>query len=88
MHTWQTSLTETHVSSKLNRLIFEFQSLLEPIDRVKRLLHYATLLPELDPSAKVDLNQVMDCRARVWIQAELGNNGNMRFFTNSNFEIN
>ncbi|KAL0014019.1 hypothetical protein SO802_001088 [Lithocarpus litseifolius] len=81
------SLTETHVSSKLNRLISEFQSLPEPIDRVKRLLHYATLLPELDPSAKVDSNQVMGCTARVWLHAELGSDGKMRFFTDSNFEI-
>ncbi|KAL0014020.1 hypothetical protein SO802_001089 [Lithocarpus litseifolius] len=29
----------------------------------------------------------MGCRARVWIQAELGSNGKMRFFANSNFEI-
>ena len=81
------SLTETHVSSKLNRLISEFQSLPEPIDRVKRLLHYAALLPELDPSAKVDSNRVMGCTAQVWLQAELGSDGKMRFFADSDSEI-
>ena len=82
------SLTETHMSSKLNRLISEFQSLPEPIDCVKRLLHYATLLPELDPSTKVDSNRIMGCTAQVWLQAKLGSDEKMRFFADNDFEIN
>ncbi|MBA0757228.1 hypothetical protein Gotri_020338, partial [Gossypium trilobum] len=37
---------------KLSTLVAEFQSLLEPLDRVKRLLHYASLLPPLPASSR------------------------------------
>lgn len=78
----------THVfSSKLHSLISEFRSLSEPVDRVKRLLHYATLLTPLDDSARVDANRVMGCTAQVWLQAELDQYGKMRFAADSDSEI-
>ncbi|KAJ4960260.1 hypothetical protein NE237_020170 [Protea cynaroides] len=72
---------------KLQRLVSEFQSLPEPIDRVKRLLHYATLLPPFDESRHVPTNQVMGCTAQVWLDASLDDCGRMRFSADSDSEI-
>lgn len=52
---------------KLALLVSEFQALPEPIDRVKRLLYYATILPEFEESARIDSNRVMGCTAQVWL---------------------
>ncbi|KAJ4712437.1 quinolinate synthase, chloroplastic [Melia azedarach] len=72
---------------KLHNLITEFQSLSETVDRVKRLLHYSTLLPRLPDSSRVDLNRVMGCTARVWLEATLDKDNNMRFRADSDSEI-
>ncbi|KAM1186113.1 hypothetical protein ACFX2I_015246 [Malus domestica] len=81
------SQTAELVPLKLQTLISEFQSLAEPIDRVKRLLHYAALLPPFDDSARVDSNRVMGCTARVWLQADMDEEGKMRFAADSDSEI-
>jgi quinolinate synthase len=85
--TFSPSQTTHLVSSKLRSLVSEFQSLSEPIDRVKRLLHYATILPPMDDAARVDSNRVMGCTARVWLQARLDQNGKVRFVADSDSEI-
>ncbi|XP_062169342.1 quinolinate synthase, chloroplastic [Alnus glutinosa] len=85
--TFSPSQTSHLVSSKLRSLVSEFQSLSEPIDRVKRLLHYATILPPMDDAARVDSNRVMGCTARVWLQARLDQNGKVRFVADSDSEI-
>ncbi|KAM1358838.1 hypothetical protein ACFXTH_045882 [Malus domestica] len=54
---------------------------------VKHLLHYATLLPPFDDSSLVDSKQVIGCTARVWLQAEMDEEGKMRFAANNNSEI-
>ncbi|KAF4350321.1 hypothetical protein F8388_010877 [Cannabis sativa] len=75
------------VPSKLQRLVAEFQSFPEPIDRVKRLLQYASLLPKFDDSSRVDSNRVMGCTAQVWLAASLDKEGRMRFAADSDSEI-
>ncbi|KAJ4843246.1 hypothetical protein Tsubulata_050847 [Turnera subulata] len=61
-----TSSTTDLVPSKLQHLVAEFHSLPEPVDRLKRLLHYASaFLPPFPNSSRVDSNQVMGCTARV-----------------------
>lgn len=65
----------------------EFKSLSEPIDRVKRLLHYANHLPQFDESAKIQENRVMGCTAQVWLEVEMDNNGIMKFRVDSDSEI-
>ncbi|KAE8686228.1 Quinolinate synthase [Hibiscus syriacus] len=72
---------------KLSALIEEFQSLLDPIDRVKLLLHYASLLPSLPDSSRTDSNRVMGCTARVWLDAQMDSEGNIRFWADSDSEI-
>lgn len=75
------------VTDKLNGLAFEFGSLTEPIDRVKRLLHYASLLPPLENSYKVPENRVVGCTTEVWVVADMDKNRRMRFKADSDSEI-
>ncbi|XVF54568.1 hypothetical protein PTKIN_Ptkin05aG0191600 [Pterospermum kingtungense] len=72
---------------KLSTLVSEFQSLLEPLDRVKRLLYYASLLPPFPDSSRTDSNRVMGCTARVWLEASMDSEGKMRFWADSDSEI-
>lgn len=75
------------VSEKVHCLACEFKSLSEPIDRVKRLLHYAALLPPFDESGRVEENRVMGCTTMVWLEASMDNNRLMRFKVDSDSEI-
>lgn len=73
--------------AKLRVLIEELQSLTEPVDRVKRLLHYAELLPSFEDSLKTTENRVPGCTARVWIHVELDSENRLRFLADSDSEI-
>jgi sulfur transfer protein SufE len=75
------------VTEKLNNLASEFASLTEPIDRVKRLLHYASLLPPLDRSDRVPKNRVSGCSTEVWVVAHIDKGRKMRFKADSDSEI-
>jgi len=82
------TLTSSHgVTDKLNNLTIEFASLSEPIDRVKRLLHYASLLPPLDRSDRVPENRVTGCSTDVWVVAHIDKGRRMRFQADSDSEI-
>lgn len=78
---------------RLRLLASEFQSLAEPIDRVKRLLHYAEILPPFDESARIDANRVAGCATRVWLEVGTYGGGGgrgrrrMRFRADSDSEI-
>ncbi|XP_024971112.1 quinolinate synthase, chloroplastic [Cynara cardunculus var. scolymus] len=84
------SLTSDHHLSaiaKLQSLASEFNSISEPIDRVKRLLHYANVLPLFDDSVKITANRVMGCTAQVWLDVRMDADGKMRFLADSDSEI-
>ncbi|GKV23021.1 hypothetical protein SLEP1_g32811 [Rubroshorea leprosula] len=74
-------------SEKVRRLASEFESLMEPIDRVKRLLYYAAVLPPFDESARVPENRVTGCTTQVWLDARMDKNGKVRFRADSDSEI-
>lgn len=83
-------------SERLALLVSEFRALPEPIDRVKRLLHYAAILPEFEESARVDSNRVTGCTTQVWLDVgfedsssccEGGSRRRMRFRADSDSEI-
>ncbi|KAF3431179.1 hypothetical protein FNV43_RR25909 [Rhamnella rubrinervis] len=78
---------ELVVADKLQGLVLEFKSLKEPLDRVKRLLHYAANLPPYDESCRVPENRVMGCATQVWLEAEMDKFGRMRFRADSDSEI-
>ncbi|KAL1542039.1 quinolinate synthase [Salvia divinorum] len=73
--------------AKVQILVEEFQSLTDPVDRVKRLLHYAELLPPLGDSMKIADNRVPGCTAQVWLHVEMDGGGRMRFLAESDSEI-
>lgn len=75
------------VPEKVHCLVCEFKYLSEPIDRVKRLLHYATLLPPFHDSDWVEENKVKGCSTMVWLEAAMDNNRLMRFRVDSDSEI-
>ncbi|KAH7570376.1 hypothetical protein ACOSP7_018472 [Xanthoceras sorbifolium] len=72
---------------RLQLLASEFRSLTEPIDRVKRLLDYAAVLPALDESARVQTNKVTGCTTQVWLEVVMDERGRMRFRADSDSEI-
>ncbi|PIA30289.1 hypothetical protein AQUCO_05600010v1 [Aquilegia coerulea] len=74
-------------SCKLEHIVTEFKSLSEPIDRVKRLLHYATLLPGFNELDRVSSNKVTGCTVQVWLDVSMDEFGRMRFLADSDSEI-
>ncbi|KAM0940310.1 putative quinolinate synthase [Dioscorea sansibarensis] len=83
----ETSFALYDPRSRLLRLAAEFRSLPEPVDRVKRLLHYASDLPPFDDDARNPANRVMGCTAQVWVSASMDASGRMRFAADSDSEI-
>ncbi|WCJ38571.1 Quinolinate synthase chloroplastic [Euphorbia peplus] len=80
------SITDS-IGDRLYLLVTEFESLTEPIDRVKRLLDYAGRLPAFDESARLPGNRVLGCTTQVWLQAAIDDNGKMKFRADSDSEI-
>ncbi|CAN8275793.1 unnamed protein product [Cochlearia groenlandica] len=74
-------------TDKLDLIVSEFKSLTEPIDRVKRLLNYATTLAPLDDSARCHANRVAGCTTQVWLETKIDEFGRMRFKADSDSEI-
>lgn len=74
-------------ATKLQRIVEEFQSLTDPVDRVKKLLHYAEFLPPFDDSLKTADNRVPGCTAQVWLRVELDRDNRLRFSADSDSEI-
>ncbi|XP_002511303.3 quinolinate synthase, chloroplastic [Ricinus communis] len=81
------SPTSELVAVKLQNLITEFQSFPESVDRLKRVLHYASTIPPFPDSSRVDSNRVMGCTSRVWLDAQLDNYGKMRFLADSDSDV-
>lgn len=75
------------LAERLCRVVSEFRSLPEPVDRVKRLLHYAALLPPVGESARAPENRVAGCATQVWVEAELDELRRVRFRAYSDSEI-
>ncbi|XP_020107209.1 quinolinate synthase, chloroplastic-like isoform X1 [Ananas comosus] len=80
------------VRVRLRRLVEEFHSLPEPLDRVKRLLEYAAVLPPFPEAERAPANRVMGCTAQVWVSAAAAaagadGLGRMRFAADSDSEI-
>ncbi|KAL1336557.1 hypothetical protein HN51_030922 [Arachis hypogaea] len=81
------SSSPSSITVKLNRLASEFNTLTEPIERVKRLLHYASLLPPFENSDRVPENRISGCTTQVWIVSAMDNDGKMWFRADSDSEI-
>lgn len=72
---------------KLHRLVAEFRSLPAPVDRVKRLLDYASRLAPLADADRVPESRVAGCTAQVWLAVRMDGEGRMQFAADSDSEI-
>ncbi|KAK1258127.1 hypothetical protein QJS04_geneDACA021097 [Acorus gramineus] len=73
---------------KLCCLVSKFESLPEPLDRVKLLPLHASSLPPLADPNHVPANRVMVCTTQVWLSAFMDPlSGRMRFAADSDFDI-
>ncbi|KAK1294377.1 hypothetical protein QJS10_CPA16g00382 [Acorus calamus] len=72
---------------KLGCLVSEFESLTDPLDRLRLLLRRASLLPPLPDPDRVPSNRVMGCTAQVWLAASADPSGRMRFAADSDSEV-
>ncbi|KAF6175378.1 hypothetical protein GIB67_036469 [Kingdonia uniflora] len=76
------------VDYKIGCIMSEFKSLLEPIDRVKRLLDYAAVLLEFDESERVRVNiKVNGFSVQVWLCVGMDEFCRMRFSADIDSEI-
>ncbi|XLS80665.1 hypothetical protein HN51_046496 [Arachis hypogaea] len=58
------------ITIKLNRLVSEFNTLTEPMERMKRLLHYTSLLTPLGDSDRVQRTAFQATQRRYCIVQE------------------
>ncbi|EPS72281.1 hypothetical protein M569_02477 [Genlisea aurea] len=72
---------------KLGLLVLEFRSLTDPLDRLKRLLHYAESLPPFDETLKTAGTRVPGCASQVWVRLELSADKKLRLSADSDSEI-
>ncbi|XP_074294663.1 quinolinate synthase, chloroplastic [Silene latifolia] len=79
------SSSSSSTSLKLSKLISEFQPLTTPIDRLTRVLDYATILTS-PSSIRTRSNRVMGCTAQVWLDAHLDGDS-VRFTADSDSEV-
>ena len=57
------------------------------MDRVKRLLYYASKLPQYEESGRVQENRVVGCATQVWVEVKMDENGRVWFRADSDSEI-
>lgn len=74
-------------SVKLMNLVSDLQAIRDVKERTGKLLQYGSRLPLFPDSLRISENRVMGCTAQVWLTAELGEDGNMRFAADSDSEI-
>lgn len=68
-------------------IIKEFESLDDWTDRYKHIIALGKKVPDLKDEFKVDQNIVKGCQSRVWLHAELTDEGTIEFFADSDAAI-
>lgn len=77
----------SNATTKLQLLISEFQALKEPVDRLKRLLDYASRCPSMEEPLKIAENRVPGCTAQVWLHVRMDDDQRIWFSADSDSEI-
>lgn len=57
------------------------------MDRVKRILNYASHCPSMEESLKIAENRVPGCTSQVWLYVTMDDDYRMRFLADSDSEI-
>lgn len=71
------------INETQNRIIEEFSVFDEWLDRYNYLIELSSELPELAPEHKTDQYVIKGCQSRVWVDAQLDDDGKMHFTADS-----
>ena len=72
-----------NIEQRQQELIAEFADIEDWMDRYGYIIDLGNALPEIDASKKTPQNLIEGCQSRVWLDAELDNEGKVQFTADS-----
>ena len=72
-----------NIEQRQQELIAEFADIEDWMDRYGYIIDRGNALPEIDESKKTPQNLIEGCQSRVWLDAELDNEGKVQFTADS-----
>lgn len=63
------------INEKQDEIIEEFDLFDDQLDKTQYIIDLGKKLPPMSESAKTDDNRIMGCQSKVWVDAELKDNG-------------
>lgn len=72
-----------NIEQRQQELIAEFADIEDWMDRYGYIIDLGNALPEIDESKKTPQNLIEGCQSRVWLDAELDNEGKVQFTADS-----
>ena len=72
-----------NIEQRQQELIAEFSDIEDWMDRYGYIIDLGNALPEIDESKKTPQNLIEGCQSRVWLDAELDNEGKVQFTADS-----
>ena len=72
-----------NIEQRQQELIAEFADIEDWMDRYGYIIDLGNALPEIDESKKIPQNLIEGCQSRVWLDAELDNEGKVQFTADS-----
>ena len=76
-----------NIEQRQQELIAEFADIEDWMDRYGYIIDLGNALPEIDASKKTPQNLIEGCQSRVWLDAELDNEGKVQFTADSDAPI-
>ena len=72
-----------NIEERQQELISEFSDIDDWMDRYGYIIDLGNALPEIDEAKKTPQNLIEGCQSRVWLDAELDNDGKIQFTADS-----
>ena len=72
-----------NIEQRQQELIAEFADIEDWMDRYGYIIDLGNSLPEIDETKKTPQNLIEGCQSRVWLDAELDNEGKVQFTADS-----
>ena len=72
-----------NIEQRQQELIAEFADIEDWMDRYGYIIDLGNALPEIDETKKTPQNLIEGCQSRVWLDAELDNEGKVQFTADS-----
>lgn len=63
------------INEKQDEIIEEFDLFDDQLDKTQYIIDLGKKLPPMPDSAKTDQNRIMGCQSKVWVDAEMKDNG-------------